>query len=320
MNGLLDFGIQFLQGILLLVLAPGLLGLLRYLRTSMQGRRRPITNLLQPYRDLIRLARQPAVRAQTGSWLFRLAPPVLLAAYGTLAFAMPAFGRPPLLRVDLITVIYLLGLARFTFSLAGLDAGAPFGGLGGSREMFLHFQTEIGLAVMLVALVLDWNTLDLQAMVLKHAALGPGLLLRPDLLLLAAALAVLILFETGRIPIDNPATHLELTMGHKAIALEYAGRDLALIEWAEAIKLTALLTLFTGLFLPFSMRSIFQFPVGVSGGLDFLVKLVICIITVALWETTRPKLRLRKVVGLSLLAATLGLIAVLYIVVVHPGS
>jgi formate hydrogenlyase subunit 4 len=316
---LLDRALSLFQGLVLMALAPGIVGLLNYGAAMLQGRRRLPTTTLQPYRDLARLCRQRSVRAQTGSWLFAAAPVVIFAAYSALLFAVPAFGHDPLLRLDLITVVYLLALARFTVSLAGLDSAAPFGALGSSREMSLHLQTEIGMALFLAGLALNRGLLDISALSAAQTELRWGLWLRPDLLLLAAALAVIILYEAGRIPIGNPTTELELTMAREAVAGEYAGRDLALIDWAEAMKLTFLLVLAVSMFPLPIWRSASPVAFVVSGGVH-LGQLVGLIALLAFWEVTRPKLRLRKVSGPMLMSAVFSLTAILYAIAAGTRS
>jgi formate hydrogenlyase subunit 4 len=312
------------QGITLILVAPLFTGLLRYLQAVFQGRRRPLGTVWQPYRDLIKLLQIPAMRAPTTSWVFAWAPIAVFVAYGLLAFVVPIFSTQTLLTVDLIFVVYLFGLARFVLSLAGLDSGAPFGALGSSREMFLHFMTEVGLVLVLAGLALLNGTIALGDLFLQQRPLGPERL--PELMLLAASFLILILFEAERIPIDNPATHLELTMSHKAVMLEYAGVDLALVEWAEMIKLAALLSLFIALFMPNLMildplldRQVnHAWPMG----LGYLLKIAFWIGVLALWEAGQPKLRLRQVRQRSLLAMVFSLtaIAILIISVVFGRS
>ncbi|MCA9929683.1 MAG: NADH-quinone oxidoreductase subunit H, partial [Anaerolineales bacterium] len=220
---------------------------------------------------------------------------------------------------DLIMVIYLLGLARFVLALAGLDTGAPFGGLGGSREMFFHFITEVCLFFLLAALALQWDTVNVRILFTLHTENWGNIVVQPQFLLLGLSFFIIILFENGRIPIDNPDTHLELTMGQRAITLEFSGPDLALIEWAEMIKFGFLLTLFIHLFLPLPLITLFIEPanqIGYQLGLllDYLIKLLILIFALAIWEVHRPKLRLRQVVRPGLIAIVLSVMAIVYIV------
>jgi len=310
----LQFGLGLFQGAFLIFLAPGLIGLLRYLKARMQLRPRPAGYILQPYRDLLKLMRKPAVRSATTSWVFAATPAILFAAYGLLAFMVPVFHPSTLIASDLIVVMYVLGLARFCLSLAGLDAGAPFTGLGSSREMFFHLLTEIGLILFIVAIIIRTGIINLSDIVAAHWQLN--LFTEPALILLALSLALLILFECERIPIDNPATHLELTMAHKAITLEYAGRDLALLEWAEMIKLTFLLTVLINLFLPFPAFAGPGRDAGILGQIlalaFFGAKIFLLTLILALWELAQPKLRLRTVIRPGLAAMVLSLTAIIY--------
>jgi formate hydrogenlyase subunit 4 len=204
-------------------------------------------------------------------------------------------------------MIYLLGLARFTLALAGWDTGSPFGGLGSSREMFFHFLTEIGMFSVFTILVIHWQTADITRMIDKHSAIlqnltetlssKPGLVTTAaiqdlGLIFLAIAFASILLFETGRIPVDNPATHLELTMASKAIFLEFAGRDLALLEWAETIKFTFLVGLFGVLFLPGYV------DIKIMDIMLFTFRAMILTIGLAFWEVCQPKKRLGQTPGL----------------------
>jgi len=323
---MLEIGIGVLQGLLLILIAPGLAGLLRQLKTRLQFRQG--AGILQPYRDLFKLIRRPAVRSETTSWIFAFTPYILFVAYGLLAFQVPVFHCATLLSGDLIVILYILGLARFVLSLAGLDSGAPFSGLGSSREMFFHFLTEIGLMLIIATLIIRWNTINLAAIIAQHSGLlasgisgGTGTFpFNPEMLLLFLSLAFLILFESERIPIDNPATHLELTMAHKAVLLEYAGHDLALIEWAEMIKLTFLLTLLINLFAPIPALATLTNGIDLwaSGWawLGYALKVLGIIVLMAIWEVSQPKLRLRAVVRPSLWPVVFSVIAIIYTVIV----
>jgi formate hydrogenlyase subunit 4 len=322
---LLEIGIGALQGLLLILMAPGLVGLLRKLKTRLQLRQG--AGIFQPYRDLLKLIRRPAVRSETTSWIFALTPYILFVTYSLLAFQVPVFHCTTLLSGDLIVILYILGLARFALSLAGLDSGALLSGLGSSREMFLHFLTEIGLMLIIAALIIRWNTINLAAIIAQHSGmLASGIYgssdtfpFNPELLLLFLSMALLILFESERIPIDNPTTHLELTMAHKAVLLEYAGRDLAIIEWAEMIKLTFLLTLLINLFGPFpplaTLTHGIDWSASIWAWLGYVLKILGVIILMAIWEVSRPKLRLLAVVRPSLWPVVFSVIAIIYTVI-----
>lgn len=311
---LAGFAVGLLQGLALIGGAPIMVGLLRWAKARLQGCQ--ASSPLQSYRDLAKLLRIPAVRPAMASLVFGVTPYVLFAIYGVIACAIPFFSGRTLLTGDLLQIVYLLALARFVLSLAGLDGGASFGGLGSSREMFLHFLTEVGLAVFVAGLALRWQTTDLAAVLQAHWGYGiRGFVGKPDLILLALALAALILFEAERIPVDNAATHLELTMAHRAVALEYAGRDLAILEWAEMVKLAALLTLLGSLFLPFpAILSPFGRDLAsvLAAAVGAFVRTALVVIGLSIWELVQPKLRLRALAGPALTAILLSFTAIVY--------
>lgn len=307
---IIQIGLGLWQGVIVIGLAPGMVGLLRFFKAGMQGRRRTWQNIRQPYADLWKLLHKPAVRSRTTSLIFAVAPVMVFSIYGALACMLPLFPfRSVQIDPDLVLILYLLGLARFIISLAGLDSGASLGGLGSSREMFFHFLTEIGMGTIIAALMLKWNTFYLTG-ILENFQKNSSHFFRPDSLLLAISLFLLILFEAERLPVDNPATHLELTMAHRAILLEYAGRDLALLEWAEMTKLFFLLGLWCSLFLPFTLSGSGLAFIGNTG--LFLLEMIILTLAVAVWEMSRPKLRLRSVSGLSMWAIGLSVLAMIY--------
>jgi formate hydrogenlyase subunit 4 len=299
----MEMSSPILQGISLVFAAPALTGWIIWFKARMQGRPRSWIYIFQPYLNLITLFRTPAVRPMTTSWVFRATPWILFASYAWLMFIIPVFAKP-LLVIDFIVVIYVLGLGRFVLSLAGWDAGNAFGGLGGSREMFLHFLTEIGLILFFAALTLRWDTINLNQIFDYHAQILLDIMNQKSfedqklileffkdigLVFLAISLALIILFEAERLPIDNPDTHLELAMTHKAVLLEFAGGDLALIKWAEMIKLMFLFSLFSNLFLPVhNLWQGFQIPLFTGEML-----LLGCLLVV--WELRQARTRLREV-------------------------
>jgi formate hydrogenlyase subunit 4 len=304
--------VNFLQGLFLILLAPGLVGLLRFIKARMLLRRRPLATILHPYWDLREAFRRPAVRCAGSSFIFALAPFLTLSTYCAAAFIIPLFSEQAFIRADIILLFFLLALARFSLSLAGVDSSSPFGWLGASREMFYQFFTEISFAFFLLGVTLRMGNPDLTSLASKLA--GSTLFQQPVILLLALALANIILFEGGRIPVDNPSTHLELTMGHKASLLDYAGRDLAMLELAEMVKLVVLLALFSALFLPFG-RGVTPpatlWALLVQAGL-FLLKATFFLAGLASWELSQPKLRLRSIVQQGLTGIILSLLVVIY--------
>jgi formate hydrogenlyase subunit 4 len=298
------------QLVLLLMLAPLVSGLIKTLKARLQMRRGP--GLLQPYSDIYKLLRKGMVIPNTASWLFSATPYVVFLAtlLAGLMAPMVAADTPIGLFGGVLAVVYLLGLGRFFVALSGLDAGSPFGGLGSSREMTVSALAEptLMLAVFTVAIGAGSTSL---AEIARVAINQQWRFLAPSQALAFAALFLVLIAETGRIPVDNPATHLELTMIHEAMILEYSGPYLALIEWAASIKQLVLMTLMINVFWPFGLSAAWS-PSGVWAGLGWLaLKLLILSCTVVLVETANAKMRLFRVPELMAVAFTLGALALI---------
>ncbi len=309
------------QGLLCLALAPFTVGALQRVKTRLQRRTGP--TLWQPYRDLGKLLRKRSVMPHDASWVFHVAPAVVFACYGALGFLAPTVflaAQDGLWTGDLLVLVYLLGLARLTLGLAGMAAGAPFGGLGSSRELFLHALAEPTLILIVGTLALRWHTADLAAILRFHHSAPADVYTTPALLLLLLALWLAVLIEAGRLPFDNPASHLELTMFGKAIYLEYAGPQLALLEWAEWTRLTFLLTLLANLFVPWLLAAATN-PWWLNIVLIALYpfKLYLLAAVLAVWEVLQVKLRLRAVVTPALTALVITLLAAVLAVAI-PGT
>ena len=193
--------------------------------------------MLQPYRDLFKLLRKEAVLADSASWLFRVVPYLIFAAPWVAAALVPTFAGGLLFSwtADLIAIVALLGTARFFLALAGLDVGTSFGGIGSSREMMIASLAEPAMLMMVFTLSLLAGTTELSSVARFMLTAEVGL--RVSLGLALLALVIVAIAENARIPVDNPATHLELTMVHEAMVLEYSGRHLALIELSASLKL-----------------------------------------------------------------------------------
>src|SRR5581483_7264206 len=225
-----DLAFQGLQMLLVLLLSPLLTGFVRKIKARLLRRNGP--PLLQPYRDLIRLLRKEVVLAESASWLFRVIPYLVFAGTWVAASLVPTF-RGGLLfswSADLIAIIALLGSARFFLALAGLDVGTAFGGIGSSREVMIASLAEPAMLMIVFTLALIAGSTQLTTMAAFMLSSGVGL--RVSLGLALIALIIVAIAENARIPVDNPATHLELTMVHEAMVLEYSGRHLAVIELA----------------------------------------------------------------------------------------
>jgi len=286
--------IQLLQGILIILLSPLISGGLKWSKAFWQGRKRHWSYIFQPYRDLYKLMRVPTVHPKTASWVFSLSPAIVLAAYITLIFALPVLVQP-LFSMNLLMVIYILGLARFMLSIAGWDTGGTFGSLGGNREMFLHILIEISLFISILPLAICQHTLSLSDILgrpIRHDDIYPQIVLS---LSLPAVIGAFIL-ETGHSPVGNPESHLELTMTSKAVLLEFSGDTLMLLEIGDHIRLSFLLMI-CARFMAILLSSIFL-PWKVENNVMILITMACFLGLLELlswWDVSRPKMRLSKV-------------------------
>jgi formate hydrogenlyase subunit 4 len=305
-----DMLVQGVQMALVLLAAPLLTGVARKVKARLLRRQGP--PVLQPYRDLLRLLRKDAIVAESASWLFRVAPYVIFATTWVAAALVPTFATGLLFSwtADLIAIVALLGSARFMLALAGLDVGTSFGGIGSSREMLIASLAEPAMLLVVFTLALIAGSTQLSSVVAYMASSEVGL--RVSLGLAFVSLVMIAIAENARIPVDNPATHLELTMVHEAMVLEYSGRHLALIEAAAALKLLLYISLIACLFLPWglagSSASLAAYGIGVGA---YLGKLVIAASALAFFETTIAKMRVFRVPDFLGAALMLGLLATL---------
>lgn len=318
MDRFLNFGAALLQPLLLLAAAPLLTGVIRRIKARLQNRRG--APLLTPYRDLRKLIAKEAIVARTASPLFRATPYVVFAATLLAAAALPVFSTvlPGARIADAIALIGLLGLARFVLVLAGLDAGTPFGGMGASREMLVTTFAEPALLLVIFTLAMTTHTTNLAGM--ADATLTGATVLRPSYLFALAALLLLGVAECGRIPVDNPSTHLELTMIHEGMLLEYSGRHLALMEWAAQLKLTLFAVLTVDLFLPWGLATRLTTPAVLAAPPLLALKLLLLAALLALSETVLAKMRLFRVPGYLTLAFLLALLGLLSHVILEAAA
>jgi formate hydrogenlyase subunit 4 len=307
MTLLRDLISQGLQMLLVLLLAPLLSGFVRKLKAQLLRRQGP--PLLQPYRDLIRLMRKDVVLAETASWLFRVIPYIIFAGTWVAASLVPTFGSGLLFSwsADLIAIIALLGSARFFLALAGMDVGTAFGGIGSSREVMIASLAEpaILITVFAVAMIAGSTQLSTIAEYMGSSAVG----LRVSLGLALVALIIVAIAENGRIPVDNPATHLELTMVHEAMVLEYSGRHLALIDLSSQLKLLLYVSLIACMFMPWGAAAPRAgVPAVAVGAVTYVGKLMACGILLAVLETSIAKMRVFRIpeyLGAALMLALL---------------
>ena len=299
------------QTIVLLAVSPFIVGLIRKVKARLQVRRG--ANVFQPYADLAKLFRKQPVVSTTTSWIFTATPYIVFASTLAAGLLVPVFlsSTPLNFAGNIIALVYLLALGTFFLMLAGLDAGSAFGGMGSSREAIVASLTEPAMILSIFAIALTAGSTNLSTIVHKTALLE-GIVIDPTPHLMAlAALFIVAIAETGRVPVDNPATHLELTMIHEAMILEYSGRYLALVEWAAGLKLVVFLTLIANVFVPWGIATTLE-PTALGIGLaTYLLKVSALAVLIGVLESMFAKLRLFRVtdlLGVAFILALLGLV------------
>ena len=309
-----DIFVQGAQMALVLLVAPLLTGFVRKVKARLLRRRGP--SVIQPYRDLLRLLRKEVVLAENASWLFRVAPYLIFAATWVAAALIPTFATGLLFNwtADLIAIIALLGSARFFLALAGMDVGTSFGGIGASREVMIASLAEPAMLLIIFTLALVAGSTQLSTVAAFMAS--PEVGLRVSLGMALIALIIVAIAENARIPVDNPATHLELTMVHEALVLEYSGRHLAMIEFAASLKLLLYISLISCVFVPWGLATLGAGQVAhVVGVAAYLAKLAVGGVFLAVFETATAKMRVFRVPQFLGAALMLGLLGTLLLFV-----
>lgn len=295
------------------VLSPLGLGIIRKVKARMQNRKG--AGLFQPYRDLAKLFRKDEVISEDASWIFLVAPYVVFGTTLALAAGVPLISTHLVFvpMADILVFVYLLAAGTFFLALAGMDTGSGFGGFGASREMMIAALAEGGFILSLVAasFIAGTSNLALMLVPLSHT---PTQLLLP-LMLAGAAFWIVLLAENARYPVDNPATHLELTMVHEAMILEYSGSRLALIEWAASNKLLIFIAVFVNLFIPWGLASSLAPSALAAAGAVFFAKVLFALVAIALIESTMAKFRIFRVPDLLYTSCVLSIIAILIIAI-----
>ena len=302
------FPMALLQLIVLLGIAPLISGVIKTLKAGLQIRRGP--GVLQPYRDLNKLFHKGMVLPDSASWIFAATPFIVFATTAIAGLMLPMLSAEAPLGVfgGMLAIVYLLGLGRFFLALGGLDTGSSFGGLGASREMTIASLAEPAMMMAIFTVGIGANSTSLSE-VASRAIGNNWAFLAPAQMLAFAALFLVLIAETGRIPVDNPATHLELTMIHEAMILEYSGPYLGLIEWGASIKQLLLMTLLINSFLPFGLHQEWSVAGTLLSLFYLLIKLLLLSCTIVLTETVNAKLRLFRVPEMLAVAFTLGALA-----------
>jgi len=298
------------QAVVLAILAPFVVGVMRAVRARLEGRAGGRVG--QPWRDLRKLLRRQPISPPDAGAFFLAAPPVLIATSLLVAAVAPYLTTASTFYggADIIVIVGVLLVGTVALALAGLDTGTAFGGMGASREMIIAALVEPTLLLSVFALSARVGSTDLATIVAAGAA-EPATVFTPVSLLAAAALAIATLAEAGRLPVDNPSTHLELTMVHEAMILEYSGRDLGLVEWASAMRLTLLLGLIANLFLPWGIATSVTLPALAIGVAALAGKVIALGTLLAAGEVFAAKLRLFRVPELLAGSFVLALLAVI---------
>lgn len=296
----------------LLAVSPFLVGVIRKVKARLQLRRG--AGVLQPYADLAKLFHKQPVLSTTTSWIFTATPYIVFSSTLTAGVLVPTFfSQTPIhFAGNIIALVYLFAVGTFFLILAGLDAGSAFGGMGSSREAIVASLTEPAMILSIFAIALTNGSTNLSTIVHK-TALFEDIVTDPSPHLMAlAALFLVALAETGRVPIDNPATHLELTMIHEAMVLEYSGRYLALLEWAAGLKLAVFLSLIANVFAPWGIATTVT-PAAMGIGLvAYLGKTTALAVLIGVIECMFAKLRLFRITDLLGVAFILGLLGLLF--------
>jgi formate hydrogenlyase subunit 4 len=297
---------EYLQFCIIVILSPLLQGVIKKLKANMQGRVGP--GIFQPYYDLIRLLKKDMVVSGVTSWIFRATPYIVFSSTAAAVMITPVITtRSPFGPMgDVIALIYILAAGRFFMALAGLDAGTAFGGEGSSREMAVAILVEPMMMLSIFTAAISAGSTNI-----AKIAEAQDIFYSPSHVLALSAFIVAIVAETGRIPVDNPDTHLELTMIHEGMLLEYSGRYLALMEWAHFMKQMLLFTLAMDIFFPLGIQGGTELPgIAISLGI-YLLKMGFMAFLMAAIESTRAKLRFFQLPSLLGGAFVLALLSLL---------
>ena len=308
--------LPILQILVIVGFSPLVKGFINKIEARLQCRRG--ASIFQPYYNLVKLLRKDAVVSETSSWIFRATPYVTFISILIISLLVPVLSAQVPLNFtgDIILIIYLFALARFFLVLASLDTGSAFGGMGGSREMMVSSMAEPAMILSFFTVALTVNSTNLSTITnLLHN--NSVLLLNPSLILAFAAMTIVLIAEAGRIPVDNPFTHLELTMIHEGMMLEFSGRYLALVEWASSMKLLLLLTILINIFFPWGIADGLTFSGLIIAFALYVVKIGFFAFLIVIVEMSFAKIRLFRIPNLLGTAFILSILAVISLYVVR---
>jgi len=306
----IDMTAALLQAIVMIAVSPLITGVIRKVKARMQ--RRTGSGILQPYRDLIKLFRKDETVSDSASWLFRLVPYVCMASMLLLALMVPFFFTGTAAPYgDLIALVYIFTLYRFMMVLGGLEGGSVFGGMGSSRETMMSVLIEPALLLSIMAIA-GLAGSGMAISVIPEALLAMGVAaVTPVLILAAASFFITLLAENARVPFDNPATHLELTMVHEGMLLEYSGRGLGLMEFSSMLRLTIFMSLLGSLFFPWGIAADADPLSLMIGFAAIMAKLLFLAFAIAAVESAVSKFRLFRLPNLLTVSFVLSLLAMI---------
>ncbi|HWR33592.1 MAG TPA: NADH-quinone oxidoreductase subunit H [Chitinophagaceae bacterium] len=308
--------LPILQILVVVGFSPLVKGFINKIEARLQCRRG--ASMFQPYYNLVKLFRKDAVVSETSSWIFRATPYITFISVLIISLLVPVLSSQVPLNFtgDIILIIYLFALARFFLVLTSLDTGSAFGGMGGSREMMVSSMAEPAMILSFFTVALTVNSTNLSN-ITSTLLNNSILLLNPSLILAFAALTIVLIAETGRIPVDNPFTHLELTMIHEGMMLEFSGRYLALVEWASSMKLLLLLTILVNIFFPWGIADGLTFSGLIIAFTLYVVKIGFFAFLIVIVEMSFAKIRLFRIPNLLGTAFILSILAVISLYVVR---
>lgn len=307
----MTLAVNISQLLLLLLIAPLVRGVIARIKARFQNRHG--ASIFRPYQDLLKLLRKEDLVPANASPFFRRAPVVVFAATVAATLFIPVLHDSSVLTMggDFVILVYLLAMSRFFLMMGGMDGGSAFGGMGASREALVSTLAEAPLLLGLVAVLIASRSASIASAAHHTLQQDPSQFSAVHALAIAA-LALVAIAETGRIPVDNPTTHLELTMIHEAMILEYSGPSLALVEWASALKLMLISSLLIALFAPWGMASAFSLVALGIALAAFAMKVLALTFALALLESGIAKLRMYLVPDFLGVASALGMLAIVF--------
>lgn len=302
--------VSIIQAVMMVALAPLFTGILKKVKAKMQHRKG--NSIFQPYRDLAKLFRKDEAISESSSWLFRLIPYVCMGSMLLLALMIPfVFVDVIAPYGDLIALVYIFTLYRFMMVLGGLEGGSVFGGMGSSREAMMSILIEPALLLSMMALAgLTKEGTAISSIPSAILEMG-AVAITPALVLAASSFFITLLAENARVPFDNPATHLELTMVHEGMLIEYSGRGLGMMEFSSMLRLMIFMTMMGTMFIPWGIATDPGIASLVIGTVSIIAKLLIITFVIALIESYMAKYRLFRLPNLLTASFALSLLAMI---------